>query len=45
MAKEKNMNKTTEKYIEAAYLINMYDSATCLKDDPRNVKKIVKKLK
>ena len=45
MAKKKNMDKATEDYIEAAYLINMYDSAACIKDNPRNVKKILQKVK
>ena len=45
LAKEKNMAKATDDYIEAMYLIRMYDSDACLKDDPKNVKKLIKKLK
>ena len=45
LAKEKNMAKATDDYIEAMYLIRMYDSEACLKDDPKNVKKLLKRLK
>ena len=45
LEKGKNMEKATEEYVEAVYLISMYYSDACLKDDPRNVKKLLKKLK
>lgn len=45
LAREKNMENATEEYIEAMYLISMYDSDACLKDDPKNVRKLLKKLK
>ena len=44
LAKEKNMDKATEEYIEATYLIKMFDSDACVKDDPKNVGKLLKKL-
>ena len=45
LAREKNMEKATEEYIEAMFLIKMYNSDACLKDDPKNVTKLMKKLK
>ena len=45
MAREKNMEKATEEYIEAMFLIQMYHSDACIKDDPKNVTKLMKKLK
>ena len=45
LAREKNLENATEEYIEAMYLISMYDSDACLKDDPKNVRKLLKKLK
>ena len=45
MAREKNMEKATDEYIEALYLINMYASEACVKGDKRGVKRMLKKLK
>ena len=45
LAREKNMEKATEEYIEAMFLIKMYNSDACVKDDPKNVTKLMKKLK
>ncbi|KAL7552655.1 hypothetical protein ACHAWF_015887 [Thalassiosira exigua] len=44
LAKQKNMTKATEEYIEATYLINMYHSEACMKDDPKNVTQMLRKL-
>ena len=38
------MEKATDEYIEALYLINMYASEACVKRDKRGVKRILKKL-
>ena len=45
MTREKNMEKVTDEYIEALYLIRMYDSDACVKGDARGVKRLLKKLK
>ena len=39
------MEKVTDEYIEALYLIRMYDSDACVKGDARGVKRLLKKLK
>ena len=44
LEKEKNIDKATEEYIEASYLIKMFDSDACVKDNPKNVAKMLKKL-
>ena len=44
MAREKNMNKATDEYIEALYLIRMYSSDACVKGNPRGVTQLLKKL-
>ena len=44
LAKQKNMEKATDEYIEAAYLIKMYHSDAGIKDDPKNVTKIINDL-
>ena len=44
MLKDKNLAKATDEYIEASYLISMYDSDACVKGDPRAVTAMLKKL-
>ena len=44
VAKQKNMKKATDEYIEATCLINMYNSDKCMKDDPKNLTKMLKTL-
>ena len=44
MVKEKNLSKATDEYIEAMYLIEMYNSDACVKGDPKQVTSILKKL-
>ena len=34
LAKEKNMQTATDEYIEGIYLIHMFHSTICVKDDP-----------
>ena len=43
-ARERNMDKVTNEYIEALYLIRMYSSDACVKGNPRDVKQLPKKL-
>ena len=38
------MEKATEEYIEASYLIRMINSDACVKNNPRNMAKMLKKL-
>ena len=40
----KNLEKATEEYIDAMYLINMNDYDECMKGSPTNVMKVLKKL-
>ena len=44
LAKEKNLARATEEYIEGTYLIHMYHSDACVKGDPKLVTKMLKKL-
>ena len=44
LAKQKNMNNATDEYIEAAYLIKMYHSYAGIRDDPKNVTKVLNSL-
>ena len=44
LAKQKNMEKATDEYIEAAYLIKMYHSDAGIRDDPKNVTKMLDSL-
>ena len=44
LAKEKNMGKATEEYIKASYLIGIINSDVCVKNNPKNVEKLLKKL-
>ena len=44
IAKEKNMEKASDEFIESTYLIRMYNSDACMKDDPKNVTDMLKKL-
>ena len=43
--KQKNLEKATEEYIDAMYFISIYHSDACIKDDPRNVAKMLKMIK
>ena len=43
-AKEKNMEKVTEEYIEAANLIDLYNSDKAIKGDPKQVSAVLKTL-
>ena len=45
MIKEKNLAKATDEYIEATYLISMYESDACVKYDPREVSAMLKNWK
>ena len=45
IARQENMDRVSEEYIEAMYLINMYHSDACIKDDPKNVTAVLNKLK
>ena len=38
------MDKATEEYSEVTCLTKMFDSDACMKDDPKNVAKLLKKL-
>ncbi len=44
MIKTKNMEKSTEKYIEGTYYRKMYDSMACLKGDVRVINCELKKV-
>ena len=39
------MDRVTDEYIEALYLIHMYELDACVKGDERGVKRLLKKLK
>ena len=45
LAKKKNMEKATDAYIEASYLIQTYNSDACLKGSPKVVDRLLKRLK
>jgi hypothetical protein len=45
LAKEKGMENATEEFIDGLYYHDMYFSEACWKDDPRVVKRNLKKLK
>ena len=45
LAKEKGMKNATEEFIDGLYYHGMYFSEACWKDDPRVVKRNLKKLK
>ena len=41
---KKGLNKAQKKLINATYCYQMYFSSTCVKDEPKLVRKIVKEL-
>ena len=44
MAQQKNLDKASDKYIEAKCLINQYHSEKCVKGDPKLLAPVLKKL-
>ena len=45
LAKKYSLDKVAEQYIEALYLVKMYESEACIKGNPKNVTATLKKLK